>query len=118
MKFLLHISASPSSPFAHAAFDFAESLIANGHELLALFFSGEAVKTFDQQHNTKTEMLNDWLRLTTKLQIKALCCSAAASQVLNSPEHPSTVEIAGLGQLIELSTQADRTICFGSREQA
>lgn len=115
MKFLLHISASPSSPFASAAYEYAAALHTGGHQIIGLFFSGDGAETFHPQKNT--ELQTRWKTLTEELKLNALCCSAALTlkPEIQNPLLPR-VEIAGLGQLIDLSTQADRTVSFGSRE--
>lgn len=115
MKFLLHISAAPNSPFATFALRFAETLVAQKHETPGLFFSGDAVSIFNSQDCSNPELLRSWQRLLEKVSATALCCSAASAKHLQKNTLPSYVEIVGLGQLIDESTRADKVVCFGSR---
>lgn len=113
MKFLLHINADPSSPFAAAAYDFANALVNDNQEISTVFFSGLAVSTF-AENTLNTALASKWSSLLTTLSQKAHCCSAATSHHLNGSTIPSYVEISGLGLLIEASERADKVISFGS----
>lgn len=115
MKFLLHISAAPESPYAEAALNFADALHSNKQEIFGLFFSGPAVQTFSSNASRNT-LSKNWQALLNSTNQKALCCSAAAKDVFTNTAIPSCIEIAGLGQLVDLSHSADRVISFGSRE--
>lgn len=115
MKFLLHISAAPNSPFATFALRFAETLVAQKHETPGLFFSGDAVSIFNTQECSNPKLLHGWQRLLESASATALCCSAASAKHLQNNALPPLVDIVGLGQLVDESCKADKVICFGSR---
>jgi sulfur relay (sulfurtransferase) complex TusBCD TusD component (DsrE family) len=119
MKFLLSINAAPDSPFLESALIFARTLVQKKHQITGLFFFGESVQIYNHTNTT----VHAWHGFLEQSRLKALCCSAASTNNLHAGDklvsggnvNSPLVQIAGLGEFLELCENADKVVCFGSR---
>ena len=129
MKFSLAIYAPPySSQASYSAFQFARSLLKQGHSLYRVFFYSDGI------HNATTLAISPqdefdlqvaWQLLAEKYQLDLVVCIAASlkrgvlneeeAQRYNKPTHNLAKEfnLSGLGQLVEAASISDRLISFG-----
>ncbi|GFM63681.1 sulfurtransferase complex subunit TusD [Pseudomonas capsici] len=128
MKFAISLFSAAHAPSSRRALQFAEAVLAGGHEIVRLFFyqdgvhsaSANAVSPQDEQ-----DLPKQWRDFITAHQLDGVVCIAAALRrgVLNAEEaeryqRPSANllepwELSGLGQLHDAVQSADRLICFG-----
>lgn len=126
-RFSLLILAAPGSPSNLRALCFAQTLIAQGHAIHRLFFYGEAVYTALHSRITpqgEFDVGDNWQTFIQEHQLDSVVCIAAALRrgVLDDTEakryhkHAGALrrgfELSGLGQLIESSVEADRSVTF------
>ena len=130
MKFSLAIYAAPYSSQASAtALKFAQTLLADGHELYRVFFYGDGVHNGSQLNQPPQDESNlhlDWQLLAKKHQLDLVVCIAAALRrgILDQGEakryqkHADNLgepfELSGLGQLVDACVNSDRIITFGA----
>mgnify|MGYP000495333734 CR=1 FL=1 len=134
MLFTLVIHAAPHSLLggtAYNAFQFAQTLLQEGHSIYRLFFYGEGVNNLNAQTITPQGEFNlpgAWQALINEHNIDSVVCIAAALRrgLLDEKEkarHQTQErilasnllkgsELSGLGQLIEATSKSDRTITF------
>jgi tRNA 2-thiouridine synthesizing protein D len=128
MIFSLAIYSPPSSQASYTAFRFAESLLQQGHTLHRVFFyhdgayHGSPLVCPPQDEFNLTEA---WSQLAAEFTLDIVVCIAAGLKrgILNDEEalryeQPTsnlsdTMELSGLGQLVEASIVSDRIITFG-----
>lgn len=118
MKFSIVISAHPDSATAHAAFNFCQAIIKQRFEIERIFYLGQG--TLNGSHIYSLNKL--WRNIIKQHAIDAACCAASAVQnQLADASGKATSQlsesfhIAGLGQLIEMQSTADRIVTFGQR---
>jgi tRNA 2-thiouridine synthesizing protein D len=130
MIFSLAIYSAPySSQAGDTAYRFANSLIANGHQLYRVFFYHDAVHQASLLATPPQDELNylaDWQALADKHKTDLVVCIASALRrgVLNEQEAlrygkqshnlASHFSIGGLGQLVDAAVVSDRLITFGN----
>jgi len=129
MKFAIVIYAAPySSQAAQTALYFARAVLSQGHEIYRVFFFGDGV------HNTNSlavvaqddqNLQRAWDKLIRDNSIDSIVCvtSAIKRGILDAAEAKrynlknvsllDSSEIAGLGQLIDATTNSDRVVNFG-----
>lgn len=134
MLFTLVIHTAPLSLYggtAYSAYQFARALLQEGHSIHRLFFYGEGVHNLNAQAITpqgEFDLPNAWQALIKEHHIDSVVCIAAAVRrgLLDEKEknrHQTREralsnnllqgsELSGLGQLIEATSQSDRTITF------
>ena len=130
MKFTLLVTGSAQSPGSRRALRFAQALLAEGHQLIRIFFYQAGVTNAcnnlvlpqDEQHLAK-----EWQALIKQQQLDAVVCIAAGLRrgVLDQAEakrYQVTAEnlaegfvLSGLGQLHEAIQESDRLISFGEQ---
>lgn len=128
MKFAIALHSPAHAPSSRRALLFAEAALAQGHEIVRLFFyqdgvhsaSGNVVSPQDE-----SDTAAQWRDFVTTHQLDGVVCIAAALRrgVLNAEEaerysRPAANlsapwELSGLGQLHDAVQTADRLICFG-----
>jgi tRNA 2-thiouridine synthesizing protein D len=124
MRFVLLITASSQQPGAWHAYHLARALLSAGHAL-TLFFYGDAVQTANRLRFTAQDepvLADCWAKLATDYTMELPVCVAAAMrrgltdsdnarrhQLDGDNLHPA-FRLAGLGELTEALTLADRTI--------
>ena len=130
MQFGLLIKASPYTYQASdSAYHFARAALAGGHTISRIFFYHDGVYNGSDwltppqdEHNIAAR----WSQLAADHGVDLVLCVAAAqrrgvldereAQRHGKPHHnlAAGFRIGGLGQLIELSSTADRLITFGN----
>lgn len=129
MKFALQINSSPYQANAgRTAIEFANALIAQGHQILQVFFYHEGIyHAFKHATPPDDEILQtaQWQALAKAHQIDlAVCISAAQRRGLLCSDEAwrqgkqdndlaEGFRIAGLGQLLAATLEADRFVVWG-----
>jgi tRNA 2-thiouridine synthesizing protein D len=128
MKFAIALFSAPHAPSSRRALRFAQALLAEGHEIVRLFFYQDAVQHASSAlvvPQDEADSALQWQEFIRDNQLDAVVCIAAALRrgALNQEEatrygKPPVVEsaawaLSGLGQLHEANQLADRLICFG-----
>jgi tRNA 2-thiouridine synthesizing protein D len=128
MKFAIALFAAPHLPASRRALRFAQAALADGHEIVRLFFYQDGVHSAASNvvsPQDEQDLPGEWREFVTANGLDAVVCIAAALRrgVLNAEEaqryaRPAANlqapwELSGLGQLHEAAQQADRLICFG-----
>lgn len=128
MKFAIALFGSPQQPSSRRALRFAEAALAQGHQIVRLFFYQDAVHCAASTLVSAQDEIDlgaQWKDLIAQHQLDAVVCIAAALRrgVLDESqaqryEKPAANlhepwQLSGLGQLHEAAQLADRLICFG-----
>lgn len=128
MIFSLAIYSAPSSQSSRSAYRFAESLIAEGHTLLRVFFYHDAAYQGSQLHcypQDETDLTPKWQLLANTHKVDLVVCIAAGLKrgILDAQEadryaqpHGNLAEafnLSGLGQLVDATVHSDRVVTFG-----
>ena len=126
MRFVLLITAAPQLPGAWHAWHFARTVLTAGHSLTT-FFYGDAVATANRlrfQAQDETPLGELWSDLARRSGLELPVCVAAAlrrgvTDEANARRHQLDGEnlhpafrLAGLGELTEALSGADRVITF------
>ena len=122
--------ALPDSQAALSALALARAAVADGHQILRVFFYHQAVTIANALRVTPSDEPDDaelWLAFAREHDLELAVCVAAAQRrgIVREAERaryalPASnlrpgFELVGLGQLIDATTQADRTITFPGR---
>ncbi|MBD1551158.1 sulfurtransferase complex subunit TusD [Pseudomonas typographi] len=128
MKFAIAVFAPAHAPASRRALRFAQAVLAEGHEIVRLFFyqdgvhSASANVVFPQD---ESDIAAQWHTFIQQAQLDAVVCIAAALRrgVLDEQEAgrygrpaanlPEPWVLSGLGQLHEAAQAADRLVSFG-----
>jgi len=121
MKFALVITTKPTDPKTITSLNIAHSIVEQQHELLGVFFYQEGVLNASKYlcvPNDEFQTPLKWQEFSQKTGITLHLCSTAAEKhglieetELEDFEHISPAfQISGLGQLVELTTSAERVI--------
>lgn len=129
MKFTIQVNASPyQSNAGLTAYQFIRAALAEQHEIVRVFFYHEGVYQAFQYAtppDDEIQLVKRWSELARDYAIDLVVCISAAQRrgLLCSDEaarqgkHDNDVaagfRIAGLGQLVEAISLADRFIVFG-----
>lgn len=128
MKFALALFSSPHAPSSRRALRFAESLLAQGHEIIRVFLYQDAVhlaSVLSVTAQDERDIPTAWQNFIAENKIDSVVCIAAALRrgVLDEVEArrygravtnlASGWHLSGLGQFHEVAQEADRIICFG-----
>ncbi len=128
MKFAIALFAAPHQPAARRALRFAEAALADGHEIVRLFFYQDGVHSASSSVVSGQDELDvaaEWRAFVQAHNLDGVVCIAAALRrgVLDADEasryarNAASVQapwtLSGLGQLHEAVQDADRLICFG-----
>ena len=130
MKFVLAIYGAPSNSQApQSALCFARAVLAQGHEIVRLFFYQDGVHTataLAQPPQDESNLPKQWQAFIEAHQLDAVVCIAAALRrgVVDNAEAEryeltganlrQGYELSGLGQLVDGALLADRVITFGA----
>ncbi len=128
MKFsLLVLSAPHSRQASQSALKFAQTALANGHELYRVFFYQDGVHNASQLQSPpqdETNLHDEWQALAEAQGTDLVVCIAAAlkrgildadeAERYERPQHnlAKPFELSGLGQLLDAQLQSDRLITF------
>ncbi|MGX5219449.1 sulfurtransferase complex subunit TusD [Pseudomonas sp. S9] len=128
MKFAIALFAAPHQPSSRRALRFAQAAIAQGHEIVRLFFYQDGVYNASSaavSGQDEIDLPSQWREFVDQHQLDGVVCIAAALRrgALNDEEaarYSRTAasvqapwQLSGLGQLHEANQIADRLICFG-----
>lgn len=130
MIFSLAIYSAPySSQASYSAYQFAQALLQQEHQLHRIFFYQDGVynaSSLCAPPQDETNLTAAWATLATKYRIDMVVCVAAALRrgILDKEEAEryskpannlaSPFSISGLGQLLEAAVVSDRLITFGA----
>ena len=128
MKFSIVINGAPwSSPAALSSLQFAEAVIASGHEIYRLFFYQDGVcngSVYCVPPQDEEDIPGRWQTLVEQHDIDAVVCSASALKrgILDKSEADrydkdgdnlrAGFSVSGLGQYIDAVQHSDRVISF------
>jgi len=129
MKFGIIVSEGPYTHQASdTAYNFAKTALAGGHEISRVFFYHDGVNVGTRLSippQDDRQIQEQWTALAKEHDLDLVICIAAAQRrgLLDENEAKRQgkdanniaegFRISGLGQLIEMGIQADRTITFG-----
>jgi tRNA 2-thiouridine synthesizing protein D len=128
MKFAIALYSPAHAPSSRRALQFAQAVLADGHEIVRLFFYQDGVHSASSNVVTPQDELDisaQWRAFVASNQLDGVVCIAAALRrgVLNEEEaerysRPAANlaapwDLSGLGQLHDAVQAADRLICFG-----
>ena len=129
MKISVIVHANPiSSPGSVSALAFCRAAVSAGHHISQVFFYRDGVyianKAAVLAQSQADDLSQQWLRFASDNEVPlATCIASAASRGLHDAveadrhDQPATLvdgfDIAGLGQLIEVTLLSDRTVSFG-----
>ncbi|MEY4719541.1 MAG: hypothetical protein RL563_2159 [Pseudomonadota bacterium] len=129
MKYAIQINASPYGAFAgQSAYRFVKALLAAQHQVLRIFFYQEGIYhafRYNLPPEDEVQLTQQWSTLAMERDIDLVVCISAAQrrgllcedearrQSGGEGQLADGFRIAGLGQWLEASLQADRTIVFG-----
>lgn len=129
MKIGIVISEGPyTHEAADSAYHFVKSAIAKGHEVPRVFFYHDGVNVSTRLSVPPQDERNiqkNWTALALEHGIDLVVCIAAAqrrgllddNEAKRQGKDASNIaegfRISGLGQLIEMGIQSDRTVTFG-----
>jgi len=120
MKYAIQVHGNPElSRSPHSAFQFIKAALAEGHEIVRVFFYHDGVYNGLGRAWQKERNVPDWegLVLANGLDL-VLCVSAAERRGMLPPAStPAAVaegfRVGGLGQWMEACLKADRVLVFG-----
>ena len=129
MKFAIQVNSSPyQSHISYTAYQFINTLLAQGHEVFRVFFYNEGVFQafkYARPPDDEFQITAQWTELARSHQIDLVVCISAAQRrgLLCSDEAKRQgkqdddlaegFRISGLGQWVEATLEADRFIVFG-----
>ena len=128
MKFTIALFSPPHTPASRRALRFAEAVLADGHEIVRVFFYRDGVYCASASVVAPQDELDvaaRWRAFIEQNHLDGVVCIAAALRrgVLNDEEARrygreavsvgAPWELSGLGQLHEAAQLADRLVCFG-----
>ena len=129
MKFTILVLGAPDDSAAPAsALAFARAVIAEGHEIVRIFFQGPGVLTADAKRvppQDETDIGAEYAAFASAQQVELVVCIASALRrgVLDEDEARryergaaslrDGFTIAGLGQLVDGALAGDRLVSFG-----
>lgn len=129
MRFCILVQNSPTSATSISALQFTAAALRNGHEVVRVFFAGDAVgvaRATNVPPQDERDIGKEWSELASAYQLDLVVCVSAALKrgVLDEGEaqryekpHPTLLPgftISGLGQLVEAAMIADRLVTFGA----
>lgn len=129
MKYAIQVNAGPyTSQTAYAAYRFVAAALAAGHQIVRIFFYQDGIYQalrYALPPDDEPNLGGDWSALAVKHNLDLVVCISAAQRrgLLCDDEArrqglaaglflADGFRIAGLGQWLEASLQADRCITF------
>lgn len=128
MKFVINVLSSSTAPATRRALRFAQAVIAQGHEIVRIFFYQDGVLTASNNlvvAQDQQDIAKQWQTFIIEHKLDAVVCIAAALRrgILDQTEAQryqraavnlaEGYQLSGLGQLHDGLQQADRVISFG-----
>ena len=106
MKFNILINPSHDWRVSlYHALQLAQTITKQKHQLLAVFFYGNAVKI-----STDINLQNAWQKLLQSQNVKLMLCRTMTERFEKDALLTAGFQVAGMGQLTEAMEHADRTL--------
>lgn len=115
MRFAVLITGHPgTSNASRSALRFCRAALQGGHAIVRAFFLHEAsLQATDGVSSNADLTMADWQQLARQYSFDLdLCVASADKRGIDESNLANGFQIRGLGQLIDASLQADRTITF------
>ena len=118
MKFGIVVNEGPYTHQASdSAYQFAKAACEKGHRVMRVFFYYDGVNNgnkLSQPQADDRNLVKLWGALAAQYKLDLVVCVAAAlRRGIGQEVLAEGFRISGLGQLIEVSMAADRTVVFG-----
>lgn len=129
MKFAIQVNASPyQSNVGLTAYRFINAALAQGHEIFRVFFYHDGVYhafKYATPPDDELQFTSQWSELARRYRIDLVVCISAAQRrgllCADEAKRQGKIDddlaegfrIAGLGQWVEATLEADRFIVFG-----
>ena len=129
MKFAVVVLGAPQASGAcTSALQFSQAVIAEGHELIRVFFYEDGVlaaSALAAPPQDEIDITQQWQRFSQEHKVELIACIASCLRrgIVNATEAEryeksasnlaDGFEISGLGQLIDATINADRVVTFG-----
>lgn len=115
MKFSLIVYSPPEAEGSRTALNFANAVLAQGHELYRVFFYGDGVcngaLSADVTPAEYPSVSTQWCDLARSYQADlVLCVTAAEQRGITRPL--AGFQLSGLGQLVDAIVHSDRCVTF------
>ena len=112
------VTTPPFSNLTVTAIDYIKAAINTGIEITGVFFYQDGVSNANKQVSIASDefqAINHWQELHDKYDLKLhLCYTAAEKRGMNDENSKDLLHdffiVSGLGELVELTTQADRVV--------
>lgn len=118
-KLAVVITTPPYSNLSVTAINYIETALNSGIELIGVFFYQDGVmhaNTQVQIASDEFQALSCWQRIHANFNLPLHLCITAAEKRGLSDEQPQNIDtiftVSGLGELVELSSKADRMVQF------
>ena len=118
-KLAVVITTPPYSNLSVTALDYIETALKAEVELVGVFFYQDGVmhaNTHNQIASDEYQALTHWQRLHQTYSLPLHLCITAAEKRGITDEHADNIHaiftVSGLGELVELSSKADRLVQF------
>ena len=118
-KLAVVITTPPYSNLSVTALDYIETALKAGVELVGVFFYQDGVMHASkniQIASDEFQAISHWQRLHQAYKLPLHLCITAAEKRGISDEHAQNIHsiftVSGLGELVELSSMADRLVQF------
>jgi len=114
------ITTPPYSNLSVTALEYVETALKSGVELIGVFFYQDGVLHANaniQIASDEFQALSQWQRLHQEYNLPLhLCITAAEKRGISDDQSTKSIHsiftVSGLGELVELSTSADRMVQF------
>jgi len=118
MKFAILLQDGPYNHEASdSAYNFTMAAIEKGHEIVGVFFYNDGVLNATKLMDPPTDDRNvgkRWSELGSTGVDIVVCIAAAKRRGITEENLNDNMRISGLGQLVDMTIQADRIITFGA----
>jgi len=118
-KLAVMITTPPYSNLSVTALDYIKSALNSDIELIGVFFYQDGVLHANanvQIASDEFQVISHWQNLHQKYQLPLHLCITAAEKRGMSAEDENSINtiftVSGLGELVELTTKADRMVQF------
>lgn len=117
MKFALLIRSAPHRGGASTPLAFAREALAQGHEVIQIFFQAEGVhhaNRLSAPPPAEGNAVADWSRFAEESGTELVLCSTAGlRRGVREANLAPGFRISGVGQWLEAAAAADRVLVFG-----
>ncbi|MGK7345569.1 MAG: sulfurtransferase complex subunit TusD [Candidatus Nitrospinota bacterium M3_3B_026] len=117
MKFAIQVLEGPyNHEAADSAYNFATAALEKGHEIVGVFFYHDGVINVSNQADPPQDDRNvqqRWSELGKKGVDIVACIAASKRRGIKDGSIVEGTRISGLGQLTDMTIEADRLVTFG-----